>query len=215
VPSDYYTDMVKVLPEGVVGKAEIKHFKIGEKEAIMTATRAVVTSGREPPISEGTYAQLYVNGAMVMSDTQMERRSNLGLIWNAKGRVLIAGLGLGLVVLPVAAKDDVVSITVIEQSQDVIDLVTPPLRVALGDNSSKLGVLQGDIFEWKPKPNSKWDTIYFDIWTDICTDNLKGMARLHRRFGGRKNKDGWMESWMHDSLKHRKARERKSYYGGW
>jgi len=201
-----YTDMATVLPEGKLGEAEIRHLVIGEEEAAMAQLRAVVTRGREKPISQGTYAQLYVRGAMVMSDTQMERRSNLGLVWNAQGRVLIAGLGLGMVLLPVAAKPEVESITVIERSQDVIDLVTPHIRRALGDNSSKLGVLQGDIFKWKPKPNSKWDTVYFDIWTDICVDSLKEMAHLHRRFGKRKSREGWMASWMHDELKDRRKR---------
>lgn len=205
-----YTDMATVLPEGKLGEAEIKHLVIGEEEASFTRLRAVVTGGRDAPIREGTYAQLFVNGAMVMSDTQMERMTNYGVLRNARGRVLIAGLGLGMIILPMAAKPEVETITVIERSEDVIQLVTPHLRKALGENSSKLGVLQGDIFTWKPQKGSKWDTIYFDIWTDLSTDNLEEMASLHRKFGRRKNLSGWMESWQRDMLKSRRNRDRRS-----
>lgn len=36
----------------------------------------------------------------------------------------------------------------------------------------------------------KWDTIYFDIWPDVCIDNLEGAARLARKFSPRL--DGWV-----------------------
>lgn len=43
------------------------------------------------------------------------------------GRVLVAGLGLGLMLHHMSERDDLTEITVVERSQDVIDLVSPTL----------------------------------------------------------------------------------------
>jgi hypothetical protein len=69
--------------------------------------------------------------------------------------------------------------------------------------------------EWKPNKDQKFDTIYFDIWPDVCTDNLKDMSTLHRKAGRWKTENAWIGSWMRDSLKRQKARESKHSYGYW
>jgi spermidine synthase len=205
-----FPQMAAVIPEGEKGRARVKHVGVSASDSALTGIRALVSGRPGEVVREGTYAQLFVDGQLVMSDTQMERRSNLGVIWNARGDVLIAGLGLGMIVVPLLAGPDVTSVTVIEQCKDVIDLVEPHVRRAAGKNApSKLAVIEADIFEWKPPKGQKWDCIYFDIWADICTDNLDDMAKLHRRFGRRKNPGGWMGSWKQDDLKRVRAQERR------
>ena len=54
-------------------------------------------------------------------------------------------------------------------------------------------------YTWEP-PTRHFDTIYFDIWPNISTDNLKGIHRLHRRFKPALRAKGWMESWMREDL---------------
>jgi len=71
----------------------------------------------------GTYAVLKIAGTTVMSDTPMERLTNQKIVKKATGRVLIAGLGLGMILHPIAAKARVQSITVVEQSRDVIRMI--------------------------------------------------------------------------------------------
>lgn len=204
-----FPNMVDFLPEGEKGGAKVEHVQVGKHDAGFSMIRAIATGGREAPVSEGAYAHLLVNGGLVMSDTQMERRSNYGVAHNAGGDVLIAGLGIGMILLPILANPEVKTVTVIELSQDVIDLVEPHIRKASGKNAAKLTVVCADIFEWKVPKGQKWDCIYFDIWADICTDNLKGMTRLHRKFARRKNPGGWMDSWMRETLKLQKARDRR------
>lgn len=194
-----YTDMATILPEGERGEAKVKHYTISPQEASFSRVRMAVTGGREQPADEGTYAQLFVNGSLVMSDTQMERDSNRIFVYEARGDVLVAGLGVGLILLPILASKRVESVTVIEKCQDVIDLVEPHIRKKAGGN--KLTVVCADIFDWKPPRGSHYDVIYFDIWGDICTDNLKGITKLHAKFRHRKRTGGWMGSWMQHRLR--------------
>lgn len=204
-----FPNMSDFIPEGEKGNARIKHLTIGRQEHKYTLLRAVVTGGRDAPISQGSYTQLFVGSSMVMSDTQMERRSNYGVVHNAKGDVLIAGLGVGMILLPILADEEVRTVTVIELSQDVIDLVEPHIRKASGDNAGKLKVICADIFEWTPPKGQKWDCLYFDIWADICTDSLKDMTKLHRKFARRKTPGGWMDSWQKAALKLQRDRDRR------
>lgn len=201
--------MVDILPEGKKGNAKIKHVRVGKEDAGWSGLRAIVTGNVGEVIREGGYVQLFVNGCLAMSDTQMEKRSNYGVVWNAKGNVLIAGLGVGMILLPILEMHEVKSVTVIEKSQDVIDLVEPHIRKAAGRSARKLTVLCADIFEWQPPKGETWDCIYFDIWSEICTDNLDDMAKLHRRFARRKNPGGWMNSWMKSDLRYRRQQERR------
>lgn len=209
-----WVPMASVIPEGKRGSIEIVHFEIGEPEASYTRMRAAATGGREQPIPKGSYCRLMVDGDVMMSDTPAERRENTGLIVNAKGDVLIAGLGIGMVIIPLLAKTTVKSVFVVEKSYDVIDLVEAPLRKELArrfgeERSYDLGVMEGNIFEWEPPQGEKWDTLYFDIWADKCTDNLKEMATLHKKFGRRKtSKDAWMDSWCKSLLQYWKSQGR-------
>jgi len=197
-----YTDMATVLPEGKKGEAEIRHFVIDAHLAAFSRLRAVVTRGREGAAKAGTFAQLFVGGSLVMSDTEHERQSNWDLLRESHyGDILIAGLGLGMVLLPILARGNVKSVTVIEKSRDAIDLVEPHIREAAGADADKLTVIHADIFEWKPPRGARYHTIYFDIWGDINTDHLKEMRQLHQKFRRRKVKGGWMSSWLYDELR--------------
>ena len=136
----------------------------------------------------------------MMSDTRMEHVTNYRVVQEARGNVLIAGLGLGIILHPILAKNEVLSVTVIEKYADVIALVSPTVK------NDKLTIIQGDIYEWKPVKGTKYDTLYFDIWADSTTDKLEEMRKLHLRFKPYKVKEGWMNSWRRDILKADKRR---------
>lgn len=201
-----WPNLLEILPEAEHGDAKIEHFDISKEQSKSSAMRGGLSYVRE-----GRYVRLSVAGSgVVMSDTRMEKISNMSVVSDATGNVLIAGLGLGMIVIPICKKDGVCSVTVIEKSPDVIALVEPRIREHLGDAASKLTIIEGDIFEWKPPKGQKWETIWFDIWPDICTDALPEIAKMKQRFKHRirRNGDGWFfGAWMEEYLRYERRRE--------
>ena len=159
-------------------------------------------------VDSGDYVRLHVNGMLMMSDTRMEKITNTEFIKNAHGEVMIAGLGIGLILenlIPLYESGEVTRIVVYEKYQDVIDLVAHRYMDRL-----PLEVRCEDIMTYKPQKEEKYDTLYFDIWPDICEDNLKDIRILHNRWKSHKKKGAWMGSWMADFLRKRRAAERRS-----
>ncbi len=193
-----WTNMAEVLTPTSKGSTSVEHFTVTAEEAKWSRIRALATRGREPPVQAGMYVRLMIDGKLVMSDTQMERDTNREFVLRAQGDVLLADLGLGMVLLPLLAKESVKSVLVVEKSQEVIDLILPQIE-AKTESGSKLQVTLGDIFTWKP-PRTRWDTIYFDIWGDVNSDDLREMNRLHNRFRSKLRPKGWMSSWMFQDL---------------
>lgn len=197
-----FARMADIIPEGESGDAKVKHMVISEQDAKFSRLRQVATRGREMAVEPGKIAQLFVGGSLMMSDTPHEQSSNWDLLREAHGDVLIAGLGLGLVVLPLLNKERVQSVTVVEKSPGVIKLVEEPIRNAAGDRGEAFQVIEADIFEWKPPRGSRFHAIYFDIWPNITRSNLKDMHKLHAKFRRRKaSRYSWMSSWLYEELK--------------
>jgi hypothetical protein len=190
--------MLDIYPETISvekGVAKIIKFELSESEARMGNMHSVMEGESWLfHVKPGKYVKLLVNGQSMMSDTDMERRSNFDFIHNANGHVLIAGLGIGLIIKAIINQPKIKSITVIEKYQDVIDLVGPKF------NHPKLKIVCADIFEWLPEPGTKYDTIYFDIWPDICEDNYEEIKQLHARARKYKSDICWVDSWMHTFL---------------
>jgi len=198
-----------------VGKNyRIEHYEVGEDEIKNSRIRDAFRGLHETcGIKPGKYVRLLKNNRTVMSNTPMEMTSHSEFIREANGKVLIGGLGLGLILLDIMDKEQVTHVEIVEKSEEVINLVWFQLPI----NEDKVTCHQGDILEWWPDDNRKWDTIYFDIWTNISTDNYEDMKRLHRRFGRRLNRDNpnaWMGSWRRsyiEYLKRREDRERRRW----
>lgn len=206
--------VAEFLPPGKKGIAEVTHFEVSRKESESTRMRAAFGHPNDL-VDPGRYARLTVNGCLMMTDTQYEWRSNMHATWKANGDMLIGGLGIGMVLVPILRKPEVKSVLVVEKYQDVIDIVLPALKANVTE-ASKLTVVCSDILEWKPPTDAKWDAMYFDIWTDVCTDNLKDMSTLKRRFSRRLRKgDGlspWIGCWEEEALRYRQRQEKRS---GW
>jgi hypothetical protein len=202
-----FEEMHKIVKEGKRGVAEVSHFEVNRQEAEWSMVRAAIS--RDAAVLPGTYVKLKINDSLYMSDTQMEKSSNRGFVRNANGDVLIAGLGIGLIIAPLLKRENVSRITVIEKYQDVIDLVAPNF------DSEKLETVCADILEWKPAKGQKFDSIYFDIWKDVCTDNLEEINKLHRRFKSylnRENPLSFMDSWKVEELRYHKRYENRNRY---
>lgn len=150
-----YKDMYNILKEGKSGDYRLDKFEV-KKDNLRALFQGI-------PI--GKYIRLSsIYGECIMSNTPMEKRTNREVINKANGDVLIAGLGLGLILLPIQEKENVKSITVVEKSNDIIKLVGNQL-----DLNNKVKIINDDIFTYESKlsNNTKFDTIYFDIWNEI------------------------------------------------
>ena len=195
-----------------IGEARLVKFSIGEKESKYTILSALRDGGMSYCPQED-YIKLYVDGTLMMSDTRMEKDSNREFVRKAEGDVFIAGLGIGLVIDNIKDKVEkgiVTSITVIEKSQDVIDLVSPYYK------DMNIKYICGDVMEYKPKKDEKYDTIYFDIWPFISTDNLEDMRKLSYIWRShKKDKCSWIGYWQRDYLQRKRAQEKREDMRGW
>ena len=193
-----YPKMHEILKPKESMNFKVEHFEVSEESAKMCRLRDTINRKREyEGFEAGTYVRLCdknisSNMGVMMSNTPMEMRTNEYFVHKANGNVLIAGLGLGMVVLAIQDKPEVKSILVIEKYKEVIDLVVPQLPL-----NNKVKIINSDIFNWQPNGH-KFDTIYFDIWNDITGDNYPEMKKLHRKFCRKLNRDNphfWIDSW--------------------
>lgn len=81
---------------------------------------------------------------------------------NSTGRVLVAGLGLGLVTHQLLDSVDIDSITVIEINEDVINLISPLLPKA---ENVKLEIISDDFYKFINETKDPFDRIIIDLWT--------------------------------------------------
>lgn len=196
-----FDSMVDVLPVGEQGVARIDHFIIGPVEMLKS-----MTDFFEEFLPTGRYARLRVNGQLMMTDTPMEKRTNLEVVERARGRVLIAGLGLGMILRSILKKPEVAHVTVIEKYEDVVGLVLPSLT----GYSTRLDVIVDDVFKWKrPRSLPRFETIYFDIWPDSDVSLLPQMNQLHRRYRPMLSEGGWMDSWTYGMLREKYRNDSK------
>jgi len=166
------------VPEGRVGPWSVRRFTVDRLPC--QPTRRFVPFG--------TYTMLkHDTRGVVMSDTPDERRDHAPFVARAAGHVLVNGLGLGMCVAAVLAKPGVESVTVVEADADVIALVGPHYA---GD--PRLAIVHADAYAYAPPSRARYDAVWHDVWDAICTDNLRQMARLHRKYGRRAS---WQGSW--------------------
>lgn len=195
-----FTPMVGVIPEGERDGWLVEHFEIDHATAAYENAMAGLRRRGAERIVAGSYCRLYRPGSLdiTMSDTPMERRTNMDLIRHAHGDVLITGLGIGMVLLPLIAKPQVRTVCVLEKSPAVIDLVAP--HIAARDPNGKVTVVQGDAFDGLPAQYRarRFETVYHDIWPTISADNWEQMKVLHRRYRKHLAPGGWMESWRRE-----------------
>lgn len=181
------------VPDGKSGNVSISTFHVSKEAEKMGAIRALFKGGRF--VKEGVYKELRINGTLVMSNTNDEIRDLYPLESRAKGHILINGLGLGVALKMILVKPDVLQVTVIEKNPDVIKLVAPSY------NDPRVTIIQADAFTWKPPKGVRYNCVWHDIWDDICSDNLKEMERLHRKYGRRAE---WQGSWCKERCKYLK-----------
>lgn len=199
-----------ILPEGVSGHALMRHYEVTERGAALHNLRCAINGNPEMGIVPGKHVMLVVDGELMMSDTPYEARSNRDIIEAARGSVLIAGLGMGMVLVPILRNPAVTRVTVVEKSKHVIQLTHKPLMdngPFTENEKMKLVVVQGDIFKFKPMPSS-YDAVYFDIWPTISRKNLADGRVLKKQFKKSLRPGGWMGVWVEKELLKRERGDR-------
>jgi hypothetical protein len=197
------------VPEGNIGEWRIEHAVVTTEDENAGHMRSFNPSSMGRYVPAGTYTMLYNGGKLWMSDTPDEGRDHLEPIYEAKrrgGHVLINGLGIGMVANAVLSFENVTKVTIIEMSPEVIALVGPSLIKKYG---SRCEIIEANSYEYKPPKGIRYSMVWHDIWLNLCTDNLKEMAKLHRKYGRRTD---WQASWSKELLLRHRRQERNS---GW
>ena len=176
------------LPEGKVNDVEIRPIEIDQQTADFSMLRAMLNGGRGSIVA-GTYTGLYRNGELWMSDTPDEIGDHLGAIHEAEargGRVLVNGLGLGMVVKALLAMPNVTHVDVVEIDPDVIALVGP----AYASDRCTIHLADAHEIEWPS--DTRWTVAWHDIWPDISISNEASMDMLEGKYDELVD---WQECW--------------------
>jgi len=143
------------IPAGVSNDYEVAHYT-NETTANMWQTYLDMKNE-----SHDSYTVLLKSGCPmpIMQDSEAEYNEHKWLFENAEGDVLIGGLGLGMCHQPLIDNPDVTSVTIIEISQDVVDLVWDD---CIKDETFSL--VMGDFETWTPPEGTSYGVVWADTW---------------------------------------------------
>ncbi len=187
------------IPDRKIDKWAISTFKVSEDDAKFFNLKL-----GNRTIRPGKYKKLTYENMSIMSNTPAEIRDLYKVIYQAKkgGNILINGLGLGVVLKAILKNENVTCVTVIEKHEEVISLVGPSFS-----HDKRVNIIHADAFEWQPPKGIRYNIVWHDIWNSICVDNLRGITRLHRKYG---RKTDWQGSWCKEVCK--KIRNQENHY---
>lgn len=174
-----------VHPNGV----EVRDIIVTEDDARIERLRAAIGGHGRGMFRPGTVKQLVVDDIMWMSDTPDERHDHVDAVWQAQrrgGRVLVNGLGLGMVIGALTRIDAVEHVDVVELDGRIIEAIGPHYA------SDRVTIHHADALEMRWPAGTRWSVAWHDIWPTITPENLPSMARLHRMYGRRAD---WQGSW--------------------
>lgn len=193
------------IPKGKSGDWRIEQFTVEDGIQLWRLQQ----TGRVGPKPGETYTRLIRDKAYdpMMSDTPDEIWDLVGVYLALKefwvSHVLINGLGLGVVLKMALAQPHIQHIDVVEIEPDVIKLVAPSY------DDPRVQIHQADAYTIAWPKGYGWSLAWHDIWPDICTDNLEGIGKLHRRYGRRTQ---WQGSWQREYLRYLRRRDQSN---GW
>lgn len=104
----------------------------------------------------------------IMSDTPAEVNEHIDAFRDAHGKVVITGLGLGVIVSGLLAHPDVDTITVVEIDKDVIALTGPYY-----EDEPRVTIVNDDAIHFAETYDGPgFDYAWHDIWSHIADRNL-------------------------------------------
>lgn len=201
-PSVYYGDAyTKTIrfPQQRLGKWETCEHFYAPYEPFVRNHPVLTDALREIPQigyfdEEFRFPAVLENGVEWMTVTPNEIETMKAPIQHACGRVLTLGLGLGYFAFHAAQKESVSSVTIVEQSQDVIELFQTHILPQF-PNREKIRIVQADAFAYMDRVTERdCDYIFADLWHDP-SDGLEMYLRLkpHEKRLPRTPIDYWIE----------------------
>jgi hypothetical protein len=157
------------IPKGKSGSYAIEHFVHPANEPMdFGVMRSALIGGQKVERvtfdAPTTWHRLVYGGGVWMTDLPIEQQQTRDCLKGFSGNVLVGGLGIGLAANWLASRPEVKSVTVIELSKEVIELVEPHLI----DPEKKIKVVKADLLKWlKNRPVTKktvFDWAFYDIW---------------------------------------------------
>lgn len=185
-------------PDAESGDHAIQSIEVSKAEAKLNDIRCSLNGTNFMRCTPGTHRRLYrlSTRTVVMSNSLMELRTNWRFIRKAAGDVLINGLGLGIVPFALLRKaKSIRSITIIEKSNDVIELVGNHLADAAYKAGVPLAIEHDDAYSRPIPPIAKYEYVWHDIWDTISAKNLVQMAALVAKY---RKHSGWQGCWSAD-----------------
>lgn len=183
------------VPEGTEGIWRVERFTVTEDDVKLHNLRCVFQPGMgRRTMSAGTYTKLMRGGCLIMSDTDAEKHDHYWAVREAKGIILLNGLGIGMVLNACLLKPEVERAIVVEKSPEVITLCGEHYRRKFGE---RVEIVEADAMTYVPPKGIRFGAVWHDIWDNICSDNIPEMTKLHRRYG---RKTDWQGSWCKEML---------------
>jgi hypothetical protein len=168
-------------------------WRVGMVEVTDDSPTAAVAHAEGMPHRAGWYTELRHDlRGLVMSDVPTEIAGALDFLDRAHGRVLIAGLGLGVVPAWLLRHADVERVDVVELDPHVIKVVAGDPEPDWWQADPRLHLHHADAHTWTPPPGVRWHCAWFDIWDTISHHNLPSMRHLQRRY---RSRVGWAMCW--------------------
>jgi hypothetical protein len=166
----YYNQII--FPHGVNGDWAFETRICKPYEAFVYDDPEILPDGRILPRigffdTEYAYPAVLENGREWMTLMPNETNTTKPAIDIAYGKVLTFGLGLGYFTFMASIKHDVEFVTVVERSDDVIELFERFILPQFPD-PSKIKIVRSDAFDFAENQMAKgaYDSVFVDIWHD-------------------------------------------------
>lgn len=198
--------MTITLPECEKDGMHVTHFEVGENDIGNLREALRYGRGTRP----GRYTKLTEKGIFWMSDTDAEKADHVDpvrAIEVAKAeRVLINGLGLGMVLTAALSYGHVKHVDVVERDKRVIDLIGPHYLT-----DGRVVIHHADAMEqmkaWDA--DTRWDVAWTDIWPDLTPDNIPQMREFTAFYEERCKFHG---NWGEEAVKQAAFSSRQYHY---
>jgi hypothetical protein len=197
--NDIFQDMKVDVPEGEHNGVKIMKFEVPDNGDDLENFRLHL-SGRG--VKPGAYTKIIKDKTLWMSDTTAERRDHFGPAMEIRsrgGRILIGGLGLGMIVNVALKSDRVEHVDVVDMDPDIMFLVSPHYKKVAEAQGKTIKFYLNDIRTMKWPVGTRWNVAWFDIWPTISDEWRPEMTKLNRSYGQR---CGWVKCWGQDLVDH-------------
>ena len=191
------------LAEGKSGKVSVKH-RTETGTVTIVGIRQAITCGIQPmngKLSEPRiiHSLIEEDQGVWMTDSPEELNQIAQMFAEVlpRGRVLVGGLGLGVVAKAMTLRTTVSEVVVVERNEDVIKLCAEP--------GAEYRVVHADIFDYLRTHERAFDCYLLDTWqgTNEATwwDTVLPLRRIIRsRFGNAPKVHCWAEDIMQGQI---------------